>query len=98
MSFCVSHRADREESSDRGQQGRGQEAEEAEAQQAVKEAAKEEEEEEEEEEKEEGEEEEDEAAGKWILQLCKEVPPPLRGEVAQASFVAARRKCALSFR
>ena len=37
-------------------------------------------------------------AGKWILQLCKEVPPPLRGEVAQASFVAARRKCALSFR
>jgi hypothetical protein len=89
MSFCVSHRAwaDREESSDRGQQGRGQEAQEAEAQQAVKEAAKEVEEEEEE-----GEE------GKWILQLCKEVPPPLRGEVAQASFVAARRKCALSFR
>jgi hypothetical protein len=84
MSFCVSHRAwaDREESSDRGQQGRGQEAEEAEAQQAVK--------------------EEEEVvvveAGKWILQLCKEVPPPLRGEVAQASFVAARRKCALSFR
>jgi hypothetical protein len=35
--------------------------------------------------------------GKWILQLCKEVPPALRGKVAQASFVSARRQSALSF-
>jgi hypothetical protein len=36
--------------------------------------------------------------GKWILQLCKEVPPALRSKVAQASFVSSRRECALSFR
>ena len=31
-------------------------------------------------------------AGKWMMQLCKEIPVPLRAEVAQASFVAARRR------
>ena len=33
---------------------------------------------------------------KWMIQLCKEVPLPLRGEQAQATFVAARRRDALA--
>ena len=34
-------------------------------------------------------------AGKWILQICKEVPPTLRGKVAMASFVSQQRAFAL---
>lgn len=33
--------------------------------------------------------------GKWILQICKEVPSGLRGKVAMASFVAQQRNVAL---
>eukprot|EP00035_Acanthoeca_spectabilis_P032781 m.20399 g.20399 ORF g.20399 m.20399 type:complete len:344 (-) comp5565_c0_seq2:2785-3816(-) len=35
-------------------------------------------------------------SGKWMLQLCKEIPLALRGLVGSANFVAARRRDAMS--
>jgi hypothetical protein len=37
------------------------------------------------------------ADGKWVMQLCKEVPFGARGRAAQATFVTARRRHALEY-
>jgi hypothetical protein len=37
------------------------------------------------------------ADGKWVMQLCKELPFGARGRAAQATFVTARRRHALEY-